>query len=96
LLVEIEAAASGMGLQPAGGWRVAGLPWGLIRMIGLVRPVMRELARMSYLWRVPHAIDGSSLERAVGALPTTPPARAMRLALIELQVGAASSRGVAA
>jgi nucleoside-diphosphate-sugar epimerase len=96
MLAEIETAASGLGLQPAGGWRVAGLPWGLIRAIGLFRPVMRELARMSYLWRVPHAIDGSSLERAVGALPTTPRARALRLALADLQVGALSSRGVAA
>jgi nucleoside-diphosphate-sugar epimerase len=96
LLAEIERAAAGLGLRPAGGRRVAGLPWGLIRVIGLFKPVMRELARMSYLWRVPHAIDGSSLERAVGALPTTPQARALCLALADLQVGELSSRGVAA
>jgi nucleoside-diphosphate-sugar epimerase len=96
LLAEIEAAAADMGLKPTGGWRVASLPWGLIRVIGLFRPVMRELARMSYLWRVPHAIDGSSLERAVGALPATSPDRALRLALVDLKVGTLSPRGVAA
>jgi nucleoside-diphosphate-sugar epimerase len=96
MLAGIEAAASALGLQPRGGWRVAGLPWGVIRVIGLFRPVMRELARMSYLWRVPHAIDGSSLERAVGALPMTPPARALRLALAELQLGARAASAVAA
>ncbi|HEX3140715.1 MAG TPA: NAD-dependent epimerase/dehydratase family protein, partial [Rhizobacter sp.] len=86
LLAEIEAAALDIGLEPPGGWRVTSLPWGLIRVIGLFKPVMRELARMSYLWRVPHAIDGSSLERAVGALPATPPGLALRQALVDLQV----------
>jgi nucleoside-diphosphate-sugar epimerase len=96
LLAGIEAAADSLGLQTAGGWRVAGLPWGLVRVIGLFKPLMRELARMSYLWRMPHAIDGSSLERAVGTLPTTPPARALRLALADLQVAASAPEGVAA
>jgi nucleoside-diphosphate-sugar epimerase len=90
MLVEIEAAASGLGLRPVGGWRIAGLPWGVIRVIGLFKPVMRELARMSYLWHVPHAIDGSSLERAVGTLPVTPLPRALRMALADLQVGSIS------
>jgi hypothetical protein len=77
MLAAIKASAADLGLQPADGWRVASLPWGLISVMGLFRPVMRVLARTSYLWRVPHAIDGSSLEHAVGALPTTPPARAL-------------------
>ena len=95
LLAEIKSAAASLGLQPVNGWRVAGLPWGLIRVIGLFRPVMRELVRMSYLWQVPHAIDGASLDRAVGELPITPSARALRLALADLQIGVPSSRGVA-
>jgi len=95
MLAAVEAAASELGLRPANGWRVSGMPWGLIRVIGLFKPVMRELARMSYLWRVPHAIDGSSLERAVGVLPTTPPARALRLALADLLPVAPLPRSVA-
>lgn len=96
LLDEIQAAAAGMGLRPTAGWRVSSLPWGLLRVIGLFKPVVRELVRMSYLWRVPHAIDGSNLERAVGALPATPPAAAIRMALADLQQVAPLPRGVAA
>ncbi len=87
LLADIEAAAADLGLQPARGWRHGSLPWRLIRVIGLVRPVWRELARMSYLWRVPHALDGSALQRAVGQLPTTPAPLALRQTLAELGVG---------
>ena len=42
---------------------------------------------MSYLWRVPHALDGSALESAVGPLRTTPAADALRQALADLGVG---------
>jgi hypothetical protein len=69
------------------------MPWGLIRAVGLVKPMWRELARMSYLWRVPHALDGTSLQAAVGSLPGTPPARAMRQALAEQGVGTGQGSG---
>jgi hypothetical protein len=87
LLSHLQQAAAELGLQPARGWRIGGLPWGVIRLIGLFRPVMRELARMSYLWRVPHAIDGRSLVRAVGPLVGTAPARALKDAMTGLGVG---------
>ena len=98
LLAGIEGAAGKLGVQPVRPWRHGSLPWGLIRAVGLVRPVWRELARMSYLWRVPHTLDGSALAQAVGPLPDTPPAVALRRALAELGVGAAalSSRRVPA
>ena len=35
---------------------VAGLPWPLIRVGGLVVPIWRELAEMAYLWRRPHRL----------------------------------------
>jgi hypothetical protein len=47
----------------------------------------RELAAMSYLWRVPHALDGRALERAVGALPATPVVAALRQSLLDLGHG---------
>ncbi len=43
----------------------------------------RELARMSYLWRVPHALDGRRLAAQYG-LRQTPLPQALRAALIEL------------
>ena len=58
-----------------------------IRLAGLVWPMGRELAAMSYLWRVPHAIDGRALESAVGALPATPVVAALRQALLDLGHG---------
>ena len=64
-LAAVERAAASLGLAPARGWRHGGMPWPLIRVAGLVVPLWRELARMSYLWRVPHALDGTQArERA--------------------------------
>lgn len=68
----IERAAESLGAVPAGGWQHRGLPWSLMRLGGLVVPMWRELAEMAYLWSVPHEVDGTALERAVGPLPVTP------------------------
>jgi nucleoside-diphosphate-sugar epimerase len=94
LLAGIEAAAADLGLQRR--WRHAGLPWGVVRLVGLVHPIWRELARMSYLWRVPHALDGASLDAAVGVLPVTAPGPALRQALIELGHAPAARPALAA
>ena len=91
LLAAIEAAAADLGLRPPAGFRHGSLPWGLIRSLGLAVPMMRELARMSYLWRRPHALDGSALQRAVGPLPGTPPTVALRQALRDLGLGTAAA-----
>lgn len=89
LLDAIEVAAAELGITPAGGFRRAGMPWGLIRAVGLVHPMWRELARMSYLWRVPHALDG----RRLAALPGvrhTPLPQALRESLRALGMGSLS------
>lgn len=85
LLDGLEAASTDLGITPAGGLRRGGMPWGLIGAIGLVVPTWRELARMSYLWRVPHALDGRRLAALPGApLVATPLATALRDTLIAL------------
>jgi len=61
-----------------------GMPWTLLRAVGLFSPMMREIGKMSYLWRTPHSLDGSKLERAVGKLPTTDPVDAIRQAIADL------------
>lgn len=96
LLAAIDVAAVLLGLRPAAGFRRCGLPWGLIRTIGVVYPPWRELARMSYLWRVPHALDGAALRAAVGPLPATPLQAALRDALLSLGFGQASALHAAA
>jgi len=90
LLATIERAAASLGLTPRSGhFKHGGMPWAVLKLGGLVVPMWREIAEMSYLWRVPHALDGSALARAVGSLPATPIDAAMREALLAL--GFASS-----
>jgi nucleoside-diphosphate-sugar epimerase len=60
------------------------MPWTLLRAAGLFSPMMREIVKMSYLWRTPHSLDGGKLERAVGKLPATAPADAIRQAIADL------------
>ena len=85
LLAGIERAAAALGIAPPKAWVHGGMPWGVIRLGGLLVPIWRELAEMEYLWRVPHALDGTALARAVGPLASTPPADALRAALLALE-----------
>src|SRR5690606_10916284 len=71
-LASLERAAESLGLRPASGWRHGRLPWPLLRAGGLVVPMWREITEMGYLWRVPHVLDGSALERLAGPLAQTP------------------------
>jgi len=88
LLAAVERAAASLGRVPAQGWRHAAMPWGLIRAGGVFVPSWRAIAEMSYLWRVPHALDGAALAAAVGALPATPIDSALRASLLDLGFGA--------
>jgi len=88
----LEEAAGRLGVAPARGWRHGRMPWPLIRAMGLVLPMWRELARMSYLWRVPHALDGRALEHAVGLLPHTPLVEALTHSLQQLDLHVTPAR----
>jgi nucleoside-diphosphate-sugar epimerase len=70
-LASLERAAESLGLRPGSGWRHGRVPWPLLRAGGLFVPMWREIAEMAYLWHVPHALDGSALERLAGPLPQT-------------------------
>lgn len=84
-----EAAIGDLELAPASALRRSELPWGLIRAAGLVLPMWRELARMSYLWRLPHSLDGRRLAALTGGLlPSTPLREALRESLRALAVPA--------
>lgn len=96
LLDLIEAAAGDLGLHPAGGWRRRTMPWWPLKLVSPLWPMGRELLRMSYLWRVPHAVGGDALAALVGPLPATPPRAAMREALRELGIGADGAQPTAA
>jgi hypothetical protein len=84
LLQGLERAANAVGIKAARGFKRGTLPWGLIRSVGWVYPSWRELARMSYLWRMPHALDGSRLAARVALPPATPLDMALHESLVKL------------
>lgn len=64
----------------------AGMPWPLLRLLGLVVPMLREVSEMAYLWDRPHQLEGSALEAAIGALPQSEPKIAVAQALADLDI----------
>lgn len=88
LMDGLEQAARALGVPAAArGLRRSRMRWAPVRVAGLFNPMLRELARMAYLWRVPHALDGSALQTLVGDLPGTPVDQALRQALVALGHG---------
>ena len=81
LLSAVAEAATSLGVAPARGFKRGGMPWPLLRAGAWFVPMLREIVEMEYLWRVPHALDGSALQRTLGALPATPLHDAQRAAL---------------
>jgi nucleoside-diphosphate-sugar epimerase len=68
------------------GFKVNFMPWTLLRMLGVVVPIFRELSEVSYLWSTPHAIDGTRLAAVIGDIPHTPLESAVASALLELGI----------
>jgi nucleoside-diphosphate-sugar epimerase len=48
------------------------MSWWLIRTVGQLLALGRELSELEYLWRVPHRIAGEKLKAAIGDIPHTP------------------------
>lgn len=71
LLLAIENAARSIGREPHKKFKYGKLPWPVIRIGGWLLPMWREMAEMSYLWDVPHALDGAALEDLIGTIPKT-------------------------
>ena len=72
-----------------------GLPWGLMRLGGLLIPSWREIVEMEYLWRVPHHLDGADLQAFAGPVPATPLDTALRHSLAALgQLGAGAKHAI--
>lgn len=53
-------------------WKVAQLPWGLMGVIGWFVPVVREVVKMSYLFRTPHELRDERLDEILGPNFDTP------------------------
>ena len=87
LLRGLEQAAESLGIRPAKPWKHGSVPWPLLRLGGLFVPMLREISEMSYLWRLPHELDGNALERAIGPLTITPLPKALKQSLVDLGFG---------
>jgi nucleoside-diphosphate-sugar epimerase len=61
--------------------KVSGMPWPLIRLIGVFSPKMYEIREMRYLWNVPHRVDGTKFAKCLPDFEPTPVAQAMKTAL---------------
>lgn len=83
---EVKAMADGIAGRTL---RQRGVPWPLLRLGGLVVPILREVSAMSYLWRVPHSLDGAKFRRLVPDFAATPPETALRetIGALGLRVG---------
>lgn len=65
-------------------FNVRHMSWWMLKTVGRLTAVGRELAEFDYLWKVPHRIDGSKLKVAIGDIPHTPLDKAIALSLREL------------
>jgi nucleoside-diphosphate-sugar epimerase len=72
------AKASGRALK------VGHINWWMMRTIGSIWKMGRELSEIGYLWQVPHRIDGSKLAAVIGDVPHTPLNTAVARSLREL------------
>lgn len=95
LVAAITAAARRGGILSATTRPVVkGIPWTLLRIAGIVSPMLRELASMSYLWRQPHRLCGDKLKRVIGDIPHTPLEAALGSALAELKLSGEARPGM--
>jgi nucleoside-diphosphate-sugar epimerase len=67
-------------------FKVGFMPWRMLKLMGFVVPVFRELSEISYLWSMPHAIDGAPLAAMIGEIPHTPLDQAVAASLATLGV----------
>jgi len=64
--------------------KVGHINWWMMRTVGSLWKMGRELSEIGYLWQVPHRIDGGKLAAAIGDVPHTPLNTAVTRALRDL------------
>ncbi|WP_193174640.1 NAD-dependent epimerase/dehydratase family protein [Oricola nitratireducens] len=63
-----------------------GVSWSMLRAVGLFNPILREIVKMSYIWRVPHSLANGKLEALIGPEPHTPLDAALGEAIADLKL----------
>lgn len=52
--------------------KVTIVPWGMLKIIGVFMPLVREVIKMNYLWDVPHRLEDTRLTKILGPDFDTP------------------------
>jgi nucleoside-diphosphate-sugar epimerase len=78
-------------VRPGKALATAGLPWPLIRALGLFSDEWASLSDVRYLFETPHALNNSRLHALIGAEPHTPFASAVTAALDDLGIFATNA-----
>ena len=84
-MVALERAARELGLGGASALRRGGAPWWLMRLLGPVVPLWREILDMRYLWETPHALASGALRHWLPGFRATPLPEALRASVQALQ-----------
>jgi nucleoside-diphosphate-sugar epimerase len=79
-MADALAAATGRPMQ------VNRMPWRLIRLASPFVRAWREIGEIAYLWHLPHRLDGTKLEMALGDIPATSFERAVNDSLDALGI----------
>lgn len=62
-------------------FNVRRMSWWMIKSVGQMFRMGREIGELEYLWRVPHRISGDKLKGAISDIPHTPLGEALRASL---------------
>ena len=73
----------------------AGVPWLMLRAAGLFQGTVREVVKMSYLWRTPHSLTNDRLLALIGEEPHRPLDKALAGAIADLKLDRPASSAAA-
>lgn len=63
----VHGLCAAAGVEPVA---VRSVPWAMVRALGVVQPVMRELAALRYQWERPYVLDSDASSAALGVRAT--------------------------
>lgn len=66
--------------------RIKQMSWNLLKVVGLVWPMVGALGKMRYLWNTPHMLDSRTFDALLPEFRSTPPQLALRSAIQHLEL----------
>ncbi len=72
----------------------AKIPWGIMRIMGIFSPMIKEVCKMSYLWTKPHEMNDPKLSAFLGKVQHTPLKLALKEAMEKLGMEELSAKHI--